>query len=156
MKRVVLWGAAAVASAAALSGCEKPYPGVTVWSGTNSEFKHALCWSFDAAEPVDELRCAQNIISGAETGNEIPRLSVMSGNTVGISVDPVIADNGWFPVINNQRLIPEPIYSTYWRFTFPDFEQIPESGIELQVRANGEGENARGIWVFQLERGTAE
>lgn len=155
MKRVALWGGALVATAAALSGCEKPYPGVTVWSGTNSEWKHALCWSFDAGTPVDEVRCAENIISGAESGNEIPRLQVISGNTVGISVDPVIADNGWFPVINNQPLT-EPIFSTYWRFTFPDFEQIPEGGLEMQVRANGEGDSTRGIWVFQLERAAAE
>lgn len=155
MKRAVLWGAAAVAASAALSGCEKPYPGVTVWSGTNSEYKHALCWSFDAAEEVDAVSCAQNVVSGVESGNEIPRLSVMGGNTVGISVDPVIADNGWFPVISNQPLT-EPIYSTYWRFTFPEFEQVPEGGIEMQIRANGEGESTRGIWVFQLERSTAE
>lgn len=155
MKRAALWGVSLVAAAAALSGCEKPYPGVTVWSGTNSEHKSALCWSFNAAESLNELTCAEDIIAGANSGDGIPRLSVVSGSTVGISVDPVVADNGWFVAIGDQALT-APIYSTYWRFTFPDFEQIPEEGLELQVRANGEGEAIRGLWAFQLDSASAE
>jgi hypothetical protein len=153
MKRLTLWGVTLAAATVALAGCEKPGPGITVWSGTNSAHTSALCWSFEAASPVDEVACAESIVAGE--GGEIPRLSIINGNTVGISVDPVIADNGWFPVINNQALT-EPIFSTYWRFTFPDFEQIPGEGLELQVRALTEGEETRGLWAFQLQRAAAE
>lgn len=157
MKKMLVFGAA-MAGTVLLTGCEKPFPGATVWSGTNSEHASALCWSFDAAQPIDETQCASAVQEKAAEDGELPRLSVTGGQTVGISVDPVLADNGWIPVINNERLSEQPITSTYWRFTFPEFQELPAEGVELQILAVGENaDQLRGIWAYTLvPRASAE
>lgn len=157
MKKMLVFGAV-IAGAVVLTGCEKPNPGATVWSGTNSEHASALCWSFDAATPVDEAACAAQVQQKAQSGGELPRVSVSGGQTVGISVDPVVTENGWIPVIGNERLSERPITSTYWRFTYPDFQETPEQGLELQILALGENEGElRGLWAYTLvPRATAE
>lgn len=148
MKKMLAWGAV-IAGAVALTGCEKPNPGATVWSGTNSEHATALCWSFDAATPIDEAQCAASLSEEAAAGMQFPEVAVAEGNTMGISVDPVVADNGWTPVIGGKPLTGEPITSPYWRFTFP--QQPPEEGFELQILANGESpEQLRGVWAFKI------
>ena len=73
------------------------------------------------------------------------------GSVIGISVDPVVADSGWSPVIGQQRLVSTPLETTYYRFTYPDLQEIPPDGVLLQVVA-GRGDAAKGIWVFRLER----
>jgi len=152
MNRVAAaWGVVAAAATVALTGCDKPNPGVSVWSGTNSEHRSALCWSFDPAVPIDDAACARDLAAQARDGARFAQLSVINGNTVGISVDPVVADHGWIPAIGSQALAQEPIFSTYWRFTFPDFERVPNEGLELQVRALSESDGLRGLWVFQLK-----
>jgi hypothetical protein len=75
---------------------------------------------------------------------------VIPGETVGISVEPVVADTGWFPVVGNQRLTSKPITSTYYRFTFPELQEFPEEGLLLQIVAGTDSET-RGIWVFKLD-----
>jgi hypothetical protein len=132
----------------ALAGCEKPGPGVSVVSGTTSEWRESLCWSF-SGEPLSPETCAQDIVTQALDGSEVARIPVIPGGTVGISVDPVVADAGWYPVVGSQRLTQQAITSTYYRFTYPDLQQIPEDGIALQVVA-GQGESTVGLWVFQL------
>lgn len=157
---MTLRGALAVGAVAAgvlaLTGCEKPYPGATVWSGTQSEFESALCWSFDPAVGVDEENCVTSLSEIAAGASGLPELEVSAGNTLGISVDPVVADNGWVPVIAGQRLVEEPLTSTYWRFTFP--QQPPAEGFEMQILANTEdGEQLRGVWAFKISpRASAE
>jgi len=78
-------------------------------------------------------------------------VSVLPGDTVGISVDPVVAETGWFVLLGNQRMSVDPISSLYYRFTFPEALDIPAEGILLQIVAS-RGEGARGIWVFKLEQ----
>ncbi len=131
----------------ALSGCEKPAPGVTVVSGTDSAHRAALCWSFDG-EPLSAQTCAQDVVTQALEGADVARIPVIPGNVIGISVDPVVADAGWFPVIGSQRLTQQPITSTYYRFTYPDLQEVPADGVSLQVVAGNDG--TRGLWVFQL------
>ena len=60
-----------------------------------------------------------------------------------------MADAGWFPVIGDQRLTQSPITSTYYRFTFPDLQEVPAEGLTLQIVA-GQDDKTRGIWVYQL------
>ena len=76
------------------------------------------------------------------------RVPVIPGQVIGISVDPVVADAGWFPVIGSQRLTQQPITSTYYRFTYPDLQEVPADGVSLQVVAGADG--TLGLWVFQL------
>ena len=73
----------------------------------------------------------------------------MPGQTIGISVDPVVADAGWFPVVGGNKLTSEPITSTYYRFTYPGFDAVPADGLTLQIVA-GDGAKTRGLWVFKI------
>lgn len=138
------------ASGLLLAGCEKPGPGVSVFAGTTTEYREAVCWAFesDALEPGD---CAQDLITEASTGEGVARVPVVPGETIGISVDPKVADAGWTPVIGQQRLTSTPLETTYFRFTYPDLQEVPQEGVLLQIVA-GRGESTKGIWVFRLNR----
>ena len=140
----------AVAAALVLSGCEKPAPGVSVFSGTTTEHRQAVCWAFDA-EALEPGDCAQDLLTEASTGEAVARIPVLPGDTVGISVDPKVAKAGWTPVIGQQRLTSTPLDTTYYRFTYPDLQEVPTEGVLLQIVA-GRGESTRGIWVFRLDR----
>lgn len=146
-RRPVLAASVAVVSVLALAACEKPAPGVTAFSGTTSAHREALCWSFDG-EPLSPETCAQDVVTEALDGADVARIPVIPGQVVGISVDPVVADAGWFPVIGSQRLTQQPITSTYYRFTYPDLQEVPADGVSLQVVAGADG--TLGLWVFQL------
>ena len=149
--RPAVLAAAALVAVGALAACEKPNPGVTVWSGTTSAHSEALCWSADGA--VGATSCAQSVVEDALKGQRAAVIPVVAGNTLGISVDPVVAENGWIPAIGTQRLVETPITSTYWRFTFPQVT-IPADGFALEVIAVGSSQNSsRGLWVFKLTPG---
>jgi hypothetical protein len=88
------------------------------------------------------------VVTEALDGADVARIPVIPGQVIGISVDPVVADAGWYPVIGSQRLTQQPITSTYYRFTYPDLQEVPADGVSLQVVAGAEG--TLGLWVFQL------
>ena len=148
LARAALVAAVAAASAAGLAACEKPAPGISVFSGTTSAYREALCWSFDG-QPLSSENCAQDLITGAMSGDRVVRIPVIPGNTVGISVDPAVADAGWYPLVGTQRLTEQPLTATYYRFTYPGLQQIPAEGIPLQVVADKGGQTV-GLWLFQL------
>lgn len=147
LRRSVLAGSLAVVSVLALAACEKPAPGVSVVSGMTSAYRAALCWSFDG-EPLTAETCAQDLVTEALDGADVAAIPVIPGQVIGISVDPVVASAGWYPVIGSQRLTQRPITSTYYRFTYPDLQEVPVDGVSLQVVAGSEG--TQGLWVFQL------
>jgi hypothetical protein len=148
--RLVLLSLTAVVGALVLTGCEKPAPGVSVFAGTTTEYRPAVCWAFDG-EALEAGDCAQDVITEASTGDAVATIPVVPGETIGISVDPKVADAGWSPVIGQQRLVSTPLDTTYYRFTYPDLQEIPAEGVLLQIVA-GRGESAKGIWVFRLGR----
>lgn len=131
-----------------LAGCEKPNPGVTVWSGTHSEHEEALCWQPDGSA-LTAKECAQDVLSAAGSGQGIPRLEVAPGTTVGVSVDNAVADSGWSVQIAGQTLA-SGLTDTYYRFTFPEQVATGGEGYTLQVIANADPSGARGYWFFQL------
>jgi hypothetical protein len=147
LRRPALAATVAVLSVLGLAACEKPAPGVSVVSGMTSAYRAALCWSFDG-EPLSAETCAQDVVTEALDGADVARVLVIPGQVIGISVDPVVADAGWFPVIGSQRLTQQPITSTYYRFTYPDLQEVPADGVSLQVVAGADG--TLGLWVFQL------
>lgn len=147
LRRPVLAASVSVLSVLALAACEKPAPGVSVVSGMTSAYRAALCWSFDG-EPLSAETCAQDVVTEALDGADVARVPVIPGQVIGISVDPVVADAGWFPVIGSQRLTQQPITSTYYRFTYPDLQEVPADGVSLQVVAGADG--TLGLWIFQL------
>ncbi|MFI0433665.1 MAG: hypothetical protein ACH36H_11045 [Candidatus Nanopelagicales bacterium] len=147
MKRLVAIGLAGTAAATVLVGCEKPNPGVTMWSGTNSQHTPALCWSNDAAQSIDAQKCAEAAIKAAADGSSVPTLPVVSGSTLGVSVDPVVTDNGWFIAQNGEQAT-DTINGTYFRTSI---SQVPAAGMMLEVRAlAADGKNTRGVWVFKI------
>lgn len=139
---------AAGAAVFALTACEKPSPGVTVFSGSTSAHSQALCWSF-SGESLDSTACAQDVVENALRGGGVGTIPVVPGETIGISVDPSVARAGWTPVVGSQRLLQTPSTSTYYRFSFPDLQEVPADGLPLQIVA-GSGESTQGIWIFRL------
>ncbi len=140
--------ALAIVTGLGLSACEKPAPGVSVVSGTTSAYREALCWSFDG-EPLGPETCAQDVVTQALEGEQVAELPVLSGDVIGISVDPTVADLGWYPVVGSQRLTQQPVFTTYYRFTYPDLQPVPPNGVALQVVA-GQDTETLGLWVFRI------
>ena len=136
-----------IALVLALSGCSKNNPGATVWSGTKSAHTNAACWSEDAA--VTPKACAQQLVAGASTSKSIPTVAVTADQTIGISVDPKVAENGWYVAIAGQRFNDQAITGTYFRFTFPRVS-VPAAGYDMQIIAQGKDGATRGIWLYKL------
>lgn len=132
-----------------LAGCEKPYPGVTAWSGTRSEHVQAACWQRDAAKVLGPTECAQEVLDRASAGEGVARIEVAPGDTVGVSVDPVVAESGWTLQIGGQTLATG-ITDTYYRFTFPEQGATEDAGYTMQVIAEAASGGSRGFWFFQL------
>ncbi len=146
--RVPLIVAGCAVLALGLTACDKPNPVATVFSGTSSQWREAACWSSDGGQ-IDANACAQDVIKGAAGGAKIATIPVVPGQTIGISVDPVVADAGWSPQINGQSITQSPLTSTYFRFTYPEFQQVPAEGLMMEILAGSEG-GTRGVWLFQL------
>ena len=127
-----------------LTACEKPNPGATVFSGTSSAYQQALCWAPEG-QYLDEKSCASDVL---DAGGSKQSISVTPGQTIGISVDPVVAEKGWFPAIGGQRITAAPVTQTYFRFT-PTAEQLATAQTPLWIVA-GDDKGTSGIWVYQL------
>jgi hypothetical protein len=145
--RIVVGAVALAAASVALTGCEKPNPIATVYSGTSSEWREAACWSTSGA--IDPNECAQQVIAEAPSGPKLAQVPVVPGQVVGISVDPVVADKGWTPRVAGQPLTPTPLTGTYFRFTFPEFQEVPAEGLNMEIVA-GSSDQTSGLWIFQL------
>lgn len=148
IRRIVAVAAVGAGLALTLTGCTKPTPGVTVTSGAQSVHQEALCWSFDDAG-LDGASCASDVIEKALAEGRVPTLPVVAGNTIGISVDPVVAEAGWIPQIDGQPIVQEPITETYYRFTYPSLTKVPDEGLLLDIKAVS-GDQTRGFWVYAL------
>ena len=131
-----------------LAGCAKPNPGVSVVTGLGgAQHQEALCWGADGQ--VSAQTCAADILTGAIEGGSVPTAGLVPGATVGISVDPVVAETGWVPSINGQALVTAPLHQEYYRFQYPSLQAVPAEGLYLDVRALS-GDLTRGFWVFKL------
>jgi hypothetical protein len=144
MRRVLVIALAALA----LAGCTKPFPGISVVSGTTTKHQAALCWTFDKPS-LEPGMCSQDLISDAMNGETVSRIPIAPGQTIGISVDPIVADQGWTPIIGNQPLSQSPLTTLYFRFAYPELQPVPEAGLDLQIVA-GSGNDIKGIWSFKL------
>lgn len=135
----------AVAATAALASCEKPPPRVTFVSGTTSEWVAPTCFSWEGR--VDAQQCLQEAAQKAASGQTV-KLNVVPDNTVGISVDPAIAEAGWTPVLAGQPLTEQPLTDTYFRFTFPRV-QPNDQGYPLAVVVQGDTDP--GVWTARID-----
>ncbi|MEZ5115936.1 MAG: hypothetical protein R2737_06680 [Candidatus Nanopelagicales bacterium] len=146
--RHVTLAATLVVAGLGLAACEKPAPSVSVFSGTTTQHREALCWSFDS-DSLAPGSCAQDLVTKALEGDGVATIPVVPGETIGISVDTVVAEAGWTPVIGGQKLVQTPLEGTYYRFVYPDLQEVPADGLSLQVVA-GRDTKTRGVWVFRL------
>ena len=144
----------AIIAVTGLTACEKPAPGATVFSGTTSANREAVCWAPDANEAFVEADCSISLQS-TEDFNErlLDKVAIVPtapGETVGISVDPAVADNGWQVSINGRALSREPLTEKYFRFTMPP-QPLRNGDAQLVIQALTEdGEAIRGSWIFGL------
>ena len=156
--RIVALSAALVGFASLLSACEQPKPVATVFSGSSSVSREALCWSDDPAEAIEASDCLVDESSGAlsdedaqELSDYVDTLAVTSGQTIGISVDPEVAESGWSVSVNGRRRNAALIDGTYFRFTLSEREFRGDS-LELQIIApTTDLSQRRGLWVVELQ-----
>lgn len=151
-RRVIVLAGLATVVATALTACEKPAPGVSVVSGTTSRHAEATCWSFELGTDNSERTCAQNVIGQINQATGLPQVPLVQGSTIGISVDPVVAERGWYPIIGTQRLSSVALTGTHFNWTVPQLQldQLPANGLTLQVISVGDGSRPSGLWLFSL------
>jgi len=163
LRRTAVMLAVLLTAAATLTGCEKPRPLATVFSGSASVAREALCWSSEPAEPLDAADCLVDEGSGtlsdpdaAKLTDYVATLTVNSGQTIGISVDPEVAESGWSVSVNGRRRNADLINSTYFRFELSE-RDFRGTSLELQVIApTSDLTERRGLWVFRLQPASAE
>jgi hypothetical protein len=122
-----------------LAGCEKPLPAVTFFSGQDSTRIVTECWNEESAPARCDIPT-----SGAGS------LTIEPGETVGISVDAEVADNGWVPAVGNRALVGEPIKESYYKVTLNQ-EQLDAGTLQVFATSGSEG-GFRGVWVLDVER----
>lgn len=142
----------------AATGCEKPAPSATVFSGTNSAHREAICWSFEPDQAVEKADCSLDLDTepASEVAqkllDEIAVIPTTPGETVGISVEPSVAENGWVVSINGRSLNSEPVTEKYFRFTMPP-GPLRRGDAQLVISAlTAEGDGVRGSWIFGLSQ----
>jgi len=125
-----------------LPACDKPNPGASAYSGTSSAYRQAACWAPEGSY-LSADSCSADQIAPPDSST----IPTVAGQTIGISVDPSVAEIGWFPVLGNTRLTDSPITDTYFRFT-PTQAQVA-APTTLSVLAGDDG-GTRGIWTYKL------
>lgn len=130
----------------ALTACEKPTPLVTVTSGGSTAEGESTCWAAQG----------QALPDACQNPPSIGTIKVKPGATVGISVDPKLADAGWRLAIDGQALVSQPIHDDYYAFDVPG-QGLGRSDAALQIVVSGQGGSdtsaIRGLWRFTLNQG---
>jgi len=145
-----------------LSACEEPAPGATVFSGSTSAHREAICWSFDASRAADKSDCSLDLDTQPAGDaaqallDEIAIIPTTPGETVGMSVDPDVAANGWVVSINGRSLNRQPVTEKYFRFTMPP-QPLRQGDAQLVIQALTEdGSEVRGSWLFGLSDASSD
>jgi hypothetical protein len=138
-----------------VAGCQAPAPGVTVFSGSTSDHRQAVCWTPDATQ-VKLKSCLS--VTGASSQQRsdlearLGSVPVRSEATIGISVDPEVADRGWYVTLGSNRVNVTAIRDTYYRLTLP--AAVVEQGDPVPLYVlSVDGDNTdvtSGVWAFEL------
>jgi len=144
-RRRLLAATSTALALAALAGCEKPAPLVTLVSGGQSVYKQANIYCFDEGVTVDSGECAQRA-DGAT------RLEVRRGETIGVDVGKDLVERGWRVQVGSGTA--EQVQASdvledqhYFTFTAPN---LPAEGVPLVVVTVDEDDASTGEWLFQL------
>lgn len=142
---------AASAALVGLTGCERPTPPVTLYSGNTSIHDSALSYCFEGQDPT-----AQPGTAGAcrvEEGRTPKVLEVRPGDEVTVDVSKDLADAGWFVALrgtNGQaaRLATQSEHVSSFQ---PDFSQSPSYVVEVR-KLESAADDARpvGLWSFTI------
>jgi hypothetical protein len=144
-RRRLLAATSTALALAALAGCEKPAPLVTLVSGGQSVYKQANIYCFEEGVTVDSGECAQRA-DGAT------RLEVRRGETIGVDVGKDLVERGWRVQVGSGTA--EQVQASdvledqhYFTFTAPN---LPAEGVPLVVVTVDEDDASTGEWLFQL------
>jgi hypothetical protein len=146
VRRRLLAAASATVALAALTGCERPAPLVTVVSGGDSVYTEAASYCFEEGQTLAAGQCSTRATT-------LPRLEIRQGERVGIDVDKELVERGWQlelrdPADPQRSQTSGTITDHYFPFTAPG---IPPQGKLLLVVRTVDAQNAStGEWQFEL------
>ncbi len=136
-----------------LTGCEKPTPIVTLYTGGTSVYDTAYSFCFDGqnpdAEPGTQGACRFDTAGGRQ-----PKvLKVRPGDSITVDVDKDLADAGWFVALRgtggrSSRLATQSEHVARFQ---PDFSVSPTFTVEIQKLVSP-ADNAKtvGVWQFAV------
>ncbi|MDN3264779.1 DUF2771 domain-containing protein [Streptomyces sp. CSDS2] len=148
-RRAVAVAGAVSAGLLVLSACDKPTPVATITVGGNSVNSEALCYNDGDKLSADSLKdCVKNT-------DDVKSIEVGQDDTVRVGVDPKIADEGWFVLVNG-RPATDLSHNTYRTIPGNAFFKA-QYGTEGETNSlaiqMGEKEN-KGMWSFKLKDGS--
>lgn len=128
--------------ALALTGCQKPTPGVTITSGAHSTHLESTTFCRDGQTAVAK-NCVEHL-------NRIGRVEVTSGEPIGIDVDKSVAEHGWIVVLADAKQRSAVLDTHYFSYT-PDFSAGPLVTLEIRSLSRvADDAETTGVWKFQL------
>ncbi|MGK5531818.1 hypothetical protein [Streptomyces sp. URMC 129] len=103
-----------------LAACDKPTPHATFTVGSSTESHETTtdCWK--DGEPLGAER-AQSCLESEE---DVPVITVETGDTFRVGVDPEVAESGWLIFYQGQPYEAEPYTTTYETFSVDDLYQV--------------------------------
>lgn len=138
---------------AALAGCEKPTPIVTLYSGDRSVYDEAFSYCFSSQDPAKQPGTDGACRYATSDGRTPKVLKVRPGDEVTVDVDKDLADKGWFVALRGaggqtSRLATQSGHVTSFQ---PDFTQSPTITLEVQ-KLESASDNAKpvGVWQFAI------
>lgn len=134
--------ALAAAALVGLTGCEKPTPLVTLYSGDTSVKTEAMQYC-ESGQSAQDNTCTKY-------RREPPVLDVRPGDGVGVDVSRSLAADGWIVAVNGQRAT-ELQQDHYTRIPGIPFDERGNARLDVyRVRREGENLIPRGQWQFVL------
>lgn len=144
------------AALAGVTGCEKPTPLVTLYSGGTSINDKAFSYCFEGQDPAKEPGTQGACRFDTGDGRRPKVLTVRPGEDVLIDVGKAVADAGWFVALRgaggqSSRLATQSEHVTSFQ---PDFSQSPTITVQVQKLESAK-DNAQpvGVWQFAIVPG---
>jgi len=135
-----------------LTGCEKPTPIVTLYSGATTVHDGAYSFCFEGQNP-DAEPGTQGACRFDTAGRQPKVLKVRPGDAITVDVDKDLADAGWFVALRGtggktSRLATQSEHVTSFQ---PDFSVSPTFTVEIQKLVSP-ADKARtvGVWQFAV------
>ena len=149
---------AALAAAVALvglTGCEKPSPGVTLFSGNATVRDEAFSYCFEDQDPQAAEGSEDACRLDADRTPKV--LEVRPGDTVTVDVDKDLVEDGWFAALRVEGQDPvrtAVVVDEHTTRIQPDFNQGARQFVEVRKLAEPrEDAQVTGLWLFAVVPG---